>query len=108
MENDKWKLENVSSDETYSILFSRKYIKVMICACLLPLFMQWSGINSIIFYSNSIFNNIDNNACRTSQYLSIVVSVVLTIAPFLSGTLLIDRFGRKICLLIGSILMTLT
>lgn len=58
MDNDKWKLENVSSDETYSILFSRKYIKPMICAILLPMFMQWSGINSMIFYSNSIFNSI--------------------------------------------------
>lgn len=39
MDAEKWKLENVASDETYSILFSKKYIKPMICAILLPLFM---------------------------------------------------------------------
>ncbi|KAH8276623.1 hypothetical protein KR018_008275, partial [Drosophila ironensis] len=71
----------------------------------LMFFQQLSGINAVIFYTVSIFEDagstIDGHVC------TIIVGVVNFLATFMA-TLLIDRLGRKILLYISNIAMIIT
>ena len=82
-------------------LFSGAYSRPIVLAFLIAFFNQLSGINFIIYFSPRVFGlaGLDANAALLSTTGIGVVNLVCTIL----GMLLIDRFGRKTLMLIGSV-----
>ena len=70
----------------------------------LMIFQQLSGVNTVIFYAEIMF--IAAGSKLSSTTCSVIVGVVQVIATYVS-TLLVDRTGRKLLLLISSSVMAL-
>lgn len=89
-------------DTKLSDLFGKTYRKPILASLGLMFFQQFSGINAVIFYTVNIFelsgSSVDSNVS------TIIVGLVNFGAVFVA-TLLIDRLGRKVLLLISDVLM---
>jgi sugar porter (SP) family MFS transporter len=82
-------------------LFQRRYSKPIICAMLLAMFNQLSGINAILYYSPRIFQLAGFDKSQSFSH-SIFVGVANLVSTLLAMTV-IDKLGRKTLLIIGSI-----
>jgi sugar porter (SP) family MFS transporter len=91
-------LEQGSSTES---VFQAKYAKPILLAISIGMFNQLSGINAILYYSNSIFAAAGFGGA-SSALQTVAVGLVNLLATFL-GMSLIDKLGRKTLLLIGSV-----
>jgi MFS family permease len=80
---------------------SQKAIKIGLG---LMFFQQLSGINAVIFYTSTIFE--DANIDIKPEYATIIVGVIQIIATF-GATATIDKVGRKALLIISGIFMSL-
>jgi sugar porter (SP) family MFS transporter len=91
-------LERSSSVDS---LFSRKYGKPIFIAFTVGMFSQLSGINAVLYYLNDIF------ALAGATQISANLRAIAVGATNLVATLLamsvIDKFGRKRLLLIGTV-----
>jgi SP family arabinose:H+ symporter-like MFS transporter len=87
-------------------LFGKEYIKVIIVGILLAVFQQVTGINAILYYAPVIFNQtgIGNN---DSLLYTIIIGIVNVLSTLIAIGL-VDKIGRKLFLLAGSILMGLS
>ena len=82
-------------------LFQKKYARPVVLAVVLAMFNQLSGINAIIYYSKRIFEMAgfdSSNAYLQSIYIGSANLLFTLIAMSV-----IDRFGRKKLLLMGSV-----
>jgi sugar porter (SP) family MFS transporter len=85
-------------------LFQKRYFKPILYAMLLAMFNQLSGINAILYYAPRIFEMAGfdkNDSFRQSVYVG-AANLFFT----LLAMTVIDKFGRKKLLLIGSVGMT--
>ncbi len=82
-------------------LFSGKYGLPIFLAISIGLFNQLSGINALLYYSNSIFASAGFSS-SSAALQTVGVGLVNLLATFL-GMSLIDKLGRKTLLLIGSL-----
>ncbi|XP_031787825.1 facilitated trehalose transporter Tret1-2 homolog isoform X1 [Nasonia vitripennis] len=80
-------------------------IKGLIIGFGLMFFQQLSGVNAIIFYASTIFGKADKSIPPTTA--TIIVGVIQVVAVFLS-TLVVDRLGRRILLLVSIVAMFIT
>jgi SP family arabinose:H+ symporter-like MFS transporter len=87
-------------------VFSRKYSKPIFLAIAIGLFNQLSGINALLYYSNSIFASAGFSS-DSAALQTVGVGLVNLLATFL-GMALIDKLGRKTLLLIGSVGMVVS
>ncbi|KAJ8681662.1 hypothetical protein QAD02_017454 [Eretmocerus hayati] len=71
----------------------------------LMLFQQLSGVNAIIFYSTQIFQKADPTT--QPDFANAVLGVIQVGAVFLS-TLIVDRLGRRILLLLSMFMMCIS
>nr|CAD7460397.1 unnamed protein product [Timema tahoe] len=78
--------------------------KALTIALGLMTFQQLSGINAVIFYTGQIFDLAGSSIPSTTA--CIIIGVVQVIATYVS-TLLVDRAGRRILLLISDSVMAL-
>ncbi len=85
-------------------LFSRKYRFLIFLAVATGIFNQLSGINAILYYLNHIFAAAGYN--ETSGSLQAVAIGATNLLATLLAMTVIDRFGRKTLLLVGSVGMT--
>lgn len=87
-------------------LLQKKYRFVIICAMLLAIFNQLSGINVIMYYAPMIFEKAgaSTNAAMLEAVAVGVTNMVFTIIAMF----FIDKFGRKTLLLIGAVGMFIT
>ncbi|XP_013191246.2 facilitated trehalose transporter Tret1 [Amyelois transitella] len=96
---------NLMGGNVVGQLFSRRNMPALLIALGLMIFQQFSGINAVIFYAESIFemsgSSIDKNLA------SIIIGLVNFVSTFIA-TALIDRLGRKILLYISSTSMIIT
>ena len=86
-------------------LFQRRYIKPIVYAMLLAMFNQLAGINAILYYAPRIFQMAgfdQSQAFSQSVYIG-----VANLAFTLLAMSVIDKFGRKTLLIIGSLGMIL-
>ncbi|EDV54939.1 facilitated trehalose transporter Tret1-2 homolog [Drosophila erecta] len=74
-------------------------------AVLLQVFQQWTGINAILFYSTSIFEDTGSNISGSDSTLIIGVTQVTST---LVAVAIIDKAGRRILLVISGILMAVS
>ena len=91
-------MEHHSLEERF---FRRAYIKPILLAVAIAMFNQLSGINAIMYYMSDIFQMAGSNT-ESALFQSCLIGAINLIAT-LAGLLLIDRFGRKCLMLIGSI-----
>jgi sugar porter (SP) family MFS transporter len=82
-------------------LFNKKYYKPLLLAFLLAFFNQLSGINAIIYFAPKVFEmaGIGRDAALLSSVGIGMVNLLFTMI----GWYLIDRFGRRTLMYIGSI-----
>ena len=90
---------------TYHDLFAPKIRPLLFIGIILAVFQQITGINTIMYYAPKIFANVgQSNNLALLQTLAIGgANVVFT----LIAMALIDRSGRKMLIMIGSLGMTL-
>jgi SP family facilitated glucose transporter-like MFS transporter 1 len=92
--------KNQGVEVSYKDLFTKKqYYRPLICAVMLQLSQQLSGINAVIFYSTSIFKSVGLKE-EMAVYATIMLSVVQIVMTFASMAL-IEKAGRRILLLVG-------
>jgi sugar porter (SP) family MFS transporter len=84
-----------------SKIFSSKYSTILWLAFMVAFFNQWSGINFILYYAPEILERA-GLASKESLLNSIAIGGTNLIFTFV-GLYLIDRIGRKILLIIGSL-----
>ncbi|MBZ5516065.1 MAG: sugar porter family MFS transporter [Acidobacteriia bacterium] len=82
-------------------LFSRKYRKPILLAVSIGVFNQLSGINAILYYLNDIFARAGFSKV-SGDIQTVAVGATLFVFTILAMSV-IDRLGRKVLLLVGSI-----
>lgn len=87
-------------------LFQRKYRFAILCAILLAVFNQLSGINVIMYYAPMIFEKAGSST--NSAMLQAVAVGVTNMIFTIIAMFFIDKFGRKTLLLIGAVGMALS
>lgn len=90
-----------SVKEHHESLFQARYSKPIIYAMLLAMFNQLSGINAILYYAPHIFE-LAGFSKSDSFIQPIYIGAANLIFTLLAMTI-IDKFGRKTLLIIGSI-----
>jgi sugar porter (SP) family MFS transporter len=82
-------------------LFSRQYKKPIIIAWTVGMFCQLAGINAILYYLNDIFALA--GASKVSGDLQAVAVGATNLVATLLAMTVIDKFGRKKLLLVGTV-----
>jgi sugar porter (SP) family MFS transporter len=106
-EDTKKAIEDIRASVTDSKekLFQPRYSKPIFFAVLLAMFNQLSGINAIIYYAPRIFEMAGFD--QSNAYLQPIYIGAANLVFTLLAMSLIDRFGRKRLLIIGSFGMIL-
>jgi len=89
------------ADSIKEKFFCRKYFKPIMLAVMIAMFNQLSGINALIYYTADIFR-MAGYATADSLLQSVIVgltNLIFTVAAML----VIDHFGRRKLMLVGSI-----
>jgi sugar porter (SP) family MFS transporter len=92
---------HLERDASADSLFSRRYRKPVILAITVGMFCQLSGINAILYYLNDIFALA--GASRVSGDLQAVAVGATNLVATLLAMSVIDKFGRKKLLLVGTV-----
>lgn len=92
------------SEEGKEPLFTKKYRFPIVLGVLIAVFNQLSGINAIMYYAPRIFEmtGIGNNTALLQAVAIGVTNMVFTILAMM----MIDKFGRRRLMLIGSVGVT--
>jgi sugar porter (SP) family MFS transporter len=93
--------ETVGADEPF---FQRKYLRPILLAFMVASFNQLAGINAVLYYSADIFRMA--GAAQTSALAQSVIIGLTNLIFTMVGMACIDRFGRRILLLIGGFGLT--
>jgi MFS transporter, SP family, xylose:H+ symportor len=86
---------------TYEPFFTKKYAKPISLAMAIAVFNQLSGINALIYYTAHIFKMAGSGA-ESALLQSVIIGLTNLIFTMAAMTV-IDRFGRKRLMLVGSI-----
>ncbi len=95
--------KKVHQEDTFqwSSLFKSTYRKPVVLAVLFALFNQVSGINAIIYYAPRIFEMAGLG--KESALLSSAGIGLINLISTLIGLTLIDKYGRKMLMYVGSV-----
>lgn len=102
----KWKSPEASSSDNSSLrkIWSNPTLrKALLVALTIHICQQLTGINSVIFYSTSIFEN--SYGTETAVKITVIVAVVNLLST-MASLFLVDHLGRKVLLLTSEIGMT--
>jgi sugar porter (SP) family MFS transporter len=89
--------EKVNANEAF---FQRKYSKPILLVFMVATFNQLSGINALIYYTADIFR-MAGAAQASALFQSVIIGFTNLIFTLVAMSV-IDRFGRKLLLLIGA------
>ena len=81
-------------------LFSKQFLRPLILSFLIAAFNQLSGINAIIYFAPKVFEMA--GIARSGALLSTVGIGLVNLTFTLAGWYMIDRFGRRTLMYIGS------
>ncbi|CAD8128642.1 unnamed protein product [Paramecium sonneborni] len=87
---------------TFNQLFSQKYRLRLFIGISLASLQQLGGINGIMFYSSSIFDQVTGQASQKVFYLNLIVGFIGVFTALLA-TIIIEQFGRKPILKYGTL-----
>jgi MFS family permease len=82
-------------------LFSKKYVLPITYAIFLATFNQFSGINAIMYYAPRIFSM--TGLAKDAALLQAVAIGITNMLFTILAMFMIDRFGRRALLIVGSI-----
>lgn len=82
-------------------LFRRSYGRLVFLACAMAVFNQLTGINAILYYAPTIFRIA--GALRDSALLQSIAMGGTLLLFTIVAMFVIDRFGRRVLLLMGSV-----
>ena len=85
----------------YERLLSRQYLQPLLLACTIAVFNQLSGINAVLYYAPKIFKL--TGAAGESAMLQSVIIGLVNLVFTMAALAVIDHFGRKRLMLVGSI-----
>jgi sugar porter (SP) family MFS transporter len=91
---------------THQRLFQRKYLKPLLLACMIGAFNQLDGINAVIYYTADIFRMA--GASKASALMQSVIIGFTNLVMTVVAMAVIDRLGRKLLLLVGSVTFVLS
>ncbi|CAH0694342.1 unnamed protein product [Spodoptera exigua] len=95
--------ENERNKVSYiSALKKKTALKALLICYALMVFQQLSGINAVIFNTSQIFS--DAGATIPPTISTIIIGVIQVIATFISS-LVVDKLGRRILLLLSALVM---
>ncbi|CAG9793661.1 unnamed protein product [Diatraea saccharalis] len=106
-------LENLKAKATHAkenpvaftaAISKKTAVKALIICYALMLFQQLSGINAVIFNTSAIFDSA--GAAIDAAIATIIIGVIQVIATFVSS-LVVDKLGRRILLLLSALVMCL-
>lgn len=99
-------LQNEIRKVHFSELFDKGIVKILALGMFLAFFQQWCGINTIYYYAEDVFRaaGFDVKDVMFNIVITGVVSLVFTFVAI--GT--VDKYGRKILLLIGTVGLAVT
>ena len=101
--NDMRDAENLAALKkekySYTILFTKPVYMPFALSMMLMIFQQFSGINAVVFYSTDILKNAVPGVQK--EIIPLPPALVQVIVTFFASFFL-DRFGRKLMLLIAS------
>ena len=89
------------NNRTQERFFSKKYSFIILLAFLFAFFNQLSGINAVIYFAPRIFEM--TGAGKESALLSTAGIGVVNLIFTILGWQLIDRYGRRLLMYIGSL-----
>ena len=89
-----------ASKHKYEPLFQKKFTQPLLLAFLLATFNQLSGINAIIYFAPKVFEMAGIG--RSSSLLSTVGIGVINLFFTIIGWSLIDKYGRRTLMFLGS------
>jgi SP family arabinose:H+ symporter-like MFS transporter len=92
-------------ESTFSDLLAPKIKPLLFIGIILAVFQQITGINTIMYYAPKIFANVGQS--NDSALLQTILIGGTNLLFTLVAMVLIDRFGRKLLIVIGSIGMML-
>ncbi|KZT02553.1 general substrate transporter [Laetiporus sulphureus 93-53] len=87
-----------------SLLTSRTLLRRVAIGTLTMFFQQWTGVNAILYYAPSIFEELGLTGKTTSLLATGVVGIVMFVAT-IPAVLWVDNVGRKPVLVSGAFLM---
>ncbi|CAD8090273.1 unnamed protein product [Paramecium primaurelia] len=87
---------------TINQLLSSKYRSRLFIGISLASLQQLGGINGIMFYSSSIFDQVTGQASKKVFYLNLIVGFIGVFTALLA-TVIIEQFGRKPILKYGTL-----
>lgn len=87
--------------EQHEVLFSSKYKRPILFAVLLAAFNQFAGINAILYYAPKIFEQAGIGK-DSAMLQSVGVGLTNLVFTMLAMSL-IDKFGRRTLMLVGSV-----
>lgn len=90
-----------AADQHRQPLFCRRYLEPILLVLALATFNQLSGINAVLYYAPTIFR--DAGASGSTVLLFPVLLGVANLVFTIIGLAMIDKYGRRFLLLIGSI-----
>ncbi len=82
-------------------IFMKKYRKPLLLAFFIAFFNQFSGINAFLYYAPRIFEL--SGLEKSASFLSSIGIGIINLIFTMIGISLIDRFGRKTLMYIGSV-----
>ncbi|KAF1841138.1 quinate permease [Cucurbitaria berberidis CBS 394.84] len=88
----------------YQIFKTRDNFKRVSTAWLVMFFQQWSGIDAIIYYASNVFQSVGLTG-GTQAMLATGVTGVIFFVSTIPAMAVIDKFGRKPMLQVGSAVM---
>lgn len=97
-------LENEIGKVHFGELLDKGVLKILALGMFLAFFQQWCGINTIFYYADDIFRaaGFDVKGVMLNIVITGAVSLIFTFVAI--GT--VDKYGRKILLLIGTLGLT--
>lgn len=101
-EPSAWKTFKLQFVAVGSLFKTRSMLKRVAVATITMFFQQWTGINAVLYYAPTIFQQLGLSGTTTSLLATGVVGIVMFIAT-IPSVLWIDRVGRKPVLTIGAI-----
>ncbi|CAG4967342.1 unnamed protein product [Parnassius apollo] len=84
---------------TLADVFRGSNFKAFYISCALVFFQQFSGINAVLFYMNTIFNAAGSDL--DPSIATIIIGAVQVVASMITP-LVVDRLGRRILLLVST------
>ena len=90
-----------SHETTHENIFMKKYRVPLMLAFFIAFFNQFSGINAFLYYAPRIFELAGLE--KSASFLSSIGIGVINLVFTMVGISLIDKFGRKTLMFIGSV-----